>query len=307
MYYPTGGAPELTQVGFDAYEPKQSHYWRYIAVVFAVVAIFGFSATLSTALASVGRADIKVPAIVAAMPPTTPQKETPIVAAAVDRSPELAAKLDAWVKVQSESEWAFYIHSLNNDELSVELGANKQFDMASIYKLFLIKPLAQKIPSEAWGSSNITEYTYLACVQAMLALSDNPCAESIAGQLGWSSVQWQLESNGYKQTVLNDESMFVSSASDTGLLLDRLYHGDGYDVKTRQITLEALGRTKRTEAFRRACSGCTVYSKTGDFGEAKHDAAIVEKDGKAYVVVMFSKNASWTQLVQAADLIKSYL
>ncbi len=307
MYYPTGGAPELTQVGFDAYEQKQFRYWRYIAAVFVVAIIFGFSSALSKVLADVGHADIKVPAIAAAMPPTTPHKEVPIVAAAVDRSPELTAKLDTWVKAQHDSEWAFYIHSLDNNELSVELAANKQFDMASIYKLFLLRPLAQKIPAEAWSSSNITEHTYLACVQAMLALSDNPCAESIAGQLGWSTVQRQLESSGYKQTVLNDESMFVSSASDTGLLLDRLYHGDGYDVKTRQIALEALGRSKRTEALRHGCSGCVVYNKTGDFGEVKHDAAIVEKDGKVYVIVIFSKNASWHQLLQAADLINVHL
>lgn len=308
MYYPVDSAPELTQVGFDVYEQKQPRY-RYFALTIAIL-LFVFSTTtaVSKTLASVKNTKIELPKAALTLPPLNLQNESlPAVAASVDRSPELAAELEAWTNAQKDSDWAFYVHSLDNNEIRVEQSANEQFDMASIYKLFLLRPLAQKIPAEAWGSSNITDKTYLTCVDAMLAVSDNPCAEAIAGRLGWSTMQRQIEAAGYKQTVINRSDAFVSSAADTGLLLDRLYHGDSYDAKTKQIALDSLGKKKGTEAIRRACADCRVYNKTGDYGLAKHDAAIIEKNGKAYVVVIFSSNAGWQQLVEAASVISKHL
>jgi hypothetical protein len=141
----------------------------------------------------------------------------------------------------------------------------------------------------------------------MLAVSDNPCAEAIAGNLGWSTLHRQNLALGYKNTVLNSSENFVSTAADAGKLIDRLYHGKGYDAKTKSIALEALGMQKSVEAIRRACSGCTVYNKTGDLNGYKHDVAIVEKNGKAYVVVIFSKDTTWAQLTEAASIINSKL
>src|SRR5690606_14631018 len=103
---------------------------------------------------------------------------------------------EAWVASQPESEWAFYVHSLDNDEIKVDINARQQFSLASIYKLFLVKPLNQRIPVEAWANTNVTERSYLDCVQAMLAVSDNQCAEEIASQLGWSSLHRQNHADG---------------------------------------------------------------------------------------------------------------
>lgn len=307
MYYPLGGAPELTQVGFDAYNQEQSRDWRFLAAALAVVIVFGFSIAAVTSLSAAEPESIELPAKTVFIPPPVEEQFSPVVVPEINRSAELTAELENWVNSQTGSEWSFYVHSLGNDSLSVDMATTKRFEMASIYKLFLLRPLAQRIPSEAWGSSKVTDKTYLTCAQAMLAISDNPCAEAIAGRVGWSAAQRQIESDGYKQTVLNDTDLFVSSTADTGLLLDRLYHGDGYDASTRQISLQALSRPKGTEAIRKSCIGCDVYNKTGDLASAKHDAAIVEKDGKAYVIVIFSKNASWAQLTDSAKLINDYL
>ena len=304
-FYELDGGARGTFVSYDAYAQKQTpYYWRWLAVFVLMLIILVGGAAAKT-LTSVEQASIELPAIVSGGP--QPAQQTPLVAAATDRSPELQTALETWQAKQKDSEWAFYVHSLENDELEVGVDDEKPFALASIYKLFLIKPLAKKIPTEAWANTNVSERSYLACVQAMLSVSDNACAEAIAGNLGWSAIHRQNRSDGYQSTVFNRADSLVGSAADTGLLLDRLFSGDGYDAKTKEIALEALSKTKRTEAIRGACPGCTVYNKTGDFSGVRHDAALVQKDGKSYVVVIFSKGAQWKQLSDAAELIVPYL
>lgn len=290
-------------VTYGAYPQKHTVHIRWLIISACMFVLLGISTIVGKTLAGVQQDTISLSVVQGSMT-SGPEPGTVSAAASVaeNRSAELEAKLAAWAEGKT-SDWGFYVHALEGGELQAGYREDEQFDMASIYKLFLIRPLAQKIPAEAWAMTNITERSYLACVQAMLAVSDNPCSEAIAGRLGWSAAQKQLVSDGYKQTLLNRTDKFVSSAADTGLLLDRLYNGDGYDAKTREIALDALGRPKHTEAIRKACIGCTVYNKTGDIGTAKHDAAIVQKDGKAYVVVIFSKDATWPLMTEAAQLI----
>ncbi|MBA3758183.1 serine hydrolase [Candidatus Saccharibacteria bacterium] len=303
-FYELNGGARGAFGSYDTYAQKQTPYLHWLAVFVLVLTISVGGVTAKT-LGTVEQASIVLPAVVSSAPQTT--SDVPLVAAAVDRSPELRTALEAWQANQKGSEWAFYVHSLDDDQLKVGVNDDKPFGLASIYKLFLLKPLAQKIPAEAWANTNITERTYQACVTAMLSVSDNPCAEAIASKLGWSAIHRQNRADGYKSTVFNRSDTLVGSAADTGLLLDRLYNSDGYDAKTQEIALEAMGRTKRTEAVRGACQGCTVQNKTGDFNGVRHDAAVVQKDGKNYVVVIFSKGAQWKQLSEAAKIIVPYL
>ena len=290
-------------VPYGAYPQKHTVHIRWLIISACMFVLLGISTIVGKTLAGVQQDTISLSVVQGNMT-SGPEPGTVSAAASVaeNRSAELESKLAAWAEGKA-SGWGFYVHALEGGELQAGYREDEQFDMASIYKLFLIRPLAQKIPAEAWATTNITERSYLACVQAMLAVSDNSCSEAIAWRLGWSAAQKQLVSDGYRQTVLNRTNKFVSSVADTGLLLDRLYNGDGYDAKTRTIALEALGHPKRTEAIRKACTGCTVYNKTGDIGTAKHDAAIIQKDGRTYVVVIFSKDATWPLMTEAAQLI----
>jgi len=298
------GAP----IRYSIHGKKHAINWWYILAAGFVVVMLGLGLAVNKTFASVQPVlDMDVPQVVA-QPPV--KRVTPVAAVVEvpDNSAQLTAQLQTWATAQNGSDWGFYVKSLDaSTPLSVGVGASQTFQMASIYKLFLLKPLASKLPSEAWGSSYVTNRTYLDCVNAMLAVSDNPCAEAIAGGIGWNPLHRQVQLDGYKQTVLNSSDNFVSTPSDAGLLLERLYKGEGYDAKTREIALAAMGKTKSAEAIRRGCSGCTVQNKTGDLGGYKHDAAIVEKGGKPYVVIVFSKGAAWSQLVEASKIISNNL
>lgn len=305
-YYDVDGAHHEF-ISYGAYPQKNTIHFRWLIISVGFIVLLGISTIVGKTLAGVQQEELSLASVKSATTPN-PSKGVLLPAAVSDEdnSKALEAQLETWA-ADKQSSWGFYVHSLDGYDLNVGYRQDEQFDMASIYKLFLIRPLAQKIPAEAWASSMVTDKSYLSCVQAMLAVSDNPCAESIAGRLGWSVAQRQIAADGYKQTIVNRTDKFVSSPADTGLLLDRLFHGDGYDAKTKNIALEALGRPKRTEAIRKACEGCTVFNKTGDIGSAKHDAAIVQKNGKTYVVVVFSKDASWPLMIEASYIIADSL
>lgn len=304
-YYQVDGASGVFAAP-EVHDQHQTRTWRLVVASFLLVVSLALTGVAIKVFASVEQTHIELPKAVSAATAPKGQIPVPAVLASTDAPSELQNELNAFAANKPDS-WAFYVQSLDGGDVLARVNDTKQFQMASIYKLFLLKPLAKKLPAEAWATTNVTERTYLACVQAMLAVSDNPCGEAIAGNIGWSNVHKQVQADGYRNTVLNSSENFNSTVTDTALLLDRLYHADGYDAKTKGIALDALGRRKGAEAIRRVCEGCTVYNKTGDLGGFKHDAAIVEKDGKAYVVVIFSKDATWAQLTDAAQIITKNL
>lgn len=287
----------------DSSVHEQSKSWRLrLATVVFVVSIV-FSGVAVKVFAGIEQANIEMPRVMASVP--QPSTQAPVVVPSMPTS-LLQQELQSWADDKKVNA-SFYVQSLDNSTVLADIDSDKQYQMASIYKLFLIQPLAKKVPAEAWATTTITHKSYLSCVEAMLAVSDNPCAEAIADKLNWTAAQKQIQGAGYKNTVINNTAKFNSTASDTALMLDRLYHGDGYNAKTRNIALDALAKRKGSEAIRKACDGCNVYNKTGDLNGYRHDAAIVEKNGKSYVVVIFSQGSNWNQLKEAATIINTHL
>lgn len=282
---------------------EQSKSWRLWMASLLFVASIVTSGIAVKVFAGIEQSNMEMPRMSTSTPPSLSQ--APVLVSDVPES-MLQQELQAW-RNGKNADAAFYVQSLDNGAVLADINASKQYQMASIYKLFLLQPLAKKVPAEAWGNTKITHRSYLECVHAMLAVSDNPCAEAIADKLNWTAAQKQIKAAGYKTTVINSTEKFHSTAADTALLLDRLYHGDGYDAKTRSIAFEALVKRKSGEAIRKACVDCTVYNKTGDLNGYRHDAAIVEKNGKSYVVVIFSQGSNWAQLGEAAAIINTHL
>lgn len=306
-YYDLDGA-RGEFISYGAYSHKRTVYVRRLLAAALLILFAAGSSAAGKMLAQTDNISRVQIVSAAASPSGQPYAGLPAVTLSDERSEGLRTKLESWADDNQSSRWGFYVSSVgSSDGFEVRINDTAQFQMASIYKLFLLKPLAQKLPSEAWATTMISERSYHACVEAMLAVSDNPCAEAIAGRLGWTTTHNQLQLDGYRQTVLNREDLFATTAADTGLLLDRLYHGDGYDAKTRSVALDALSASKGSEAVRKSCAGCAVYNKTGDLSGFRHDAAIVEKDGRSYVVVIFSEGASWPLMAEAAQLITSIL
>ena len=141
----------------------------------------------------------------------------------------------------------------------------------------------------------------------MLAKSDKDCTKALTDRLGLGTVHYAAQRLGYKDTQFNKKDAIQSTVADTGLLLERLYQSEGYDQTSREKIMAALQKPKKEEAIRRACQNCRVYNKTGDANGIRHDAALVIKNDKAYVVIIFSKDGSWQQMTEAAGIINRFL
>jgi beta-lactamase class A len=232
---------------------------------------------------------------------------TPAVVAPISTAPDtnnLQTEIDAWIRAHKGVDWAVSVEKLDGG-LSASVNPDQVFSLASIYKLFLLQPLAQKIPSSQWSTTKIESKTYASCVDAMLRVSDNACAEAIGASLGWTKAQNYLRSLGYgKTTFLADTT--TGTVNETAALLKNLYQSEGFDELARTSALQAMLAPKKTEGIRHGCDGCTVYNKIGDLAGYHNDAAIIEKNGKAYSVVIFSKTGSWEQIAELTKIISAH-
>lgn len=242
--------------------------------------------------------------------PVLPGARTPAAApvnsvASIPHTDELQADIDTWIAAHKGVDWSVSVEAVDGG-VAAGVNVDKTFTLASIYKLFLLQPLVQQVPSSAWDTAMINGKSYNACVDAMIRVSDNICAEAIGKSLGWPKAEKHLRSLGYAKTAFVG-STTTGTAEETAALLKNLYSGEGFDENTRARALDAMLATKKTEAIRRGCEGCTVYNKTGDLAGYHNDAAIVEKNGKAYTIVIFSKTGSWQQIAELTKVISAHL
>lgn len=296
-------------LGYENLGHRQLDHLRYVIAMILVLSVAGSGLIVNRVFASLRAIDIAVPKVssVVGSPEPVRGRELPAVAFEEDQSEKLKGALLSWRASQKGSNWSFYVKALDGARLDVGIDEKKQFETASIYKLFLLKPLEQKNPFGTWTNTKITSYTYAKCAEIMISLSDNPCAEAFVKHLGTRYIGRQTKAYGYTNTAFNRPDYFVTTTGDTGLLLARLYEGDGFDSALREFAITAMAKPKKREAVRLACADCRVMNKTGENNGVKHDAAIIEKNGKVYVVVIFSDRAAWSQVTNASQIIGAYL
>ncbi|MDB5186331.1 MAG: hypothetical protein JWL85_854 [Candidatus Saccharibacteria bacterium] len=236
--------------------------------------------------------------------PRAPEPITPAIVPVVTDNKKLQDEINAWIASQKGSDWGVSVRSVYDDSVNAHYNRDKQFETASVYKAFLVLPLATKIPASSWQTTKLNEkQSYAECLDLALRMSNNACGEGIARALGWKYIDQVLYKAGYTGTKFNRKDYIATTPADTTLLFSNLYKGVGFDKATREFALKSLAPAKNPEAIRRACSGCEVYNKWGEFNGMKNDAAIVTKDGKTYVIAIFSKNSTWPKVTELAGVI----
>lgn len=291
---------------YDSGAQQRFTIW-HVLPVFAVLVASMLVYVTHAVTSNVELVRAEAPALSLATPEPAPVIETPAVLAASTtgtQEPSLQDDIETWIKAHKGVDWAVSVEALDGS-LSAHVNADQTFAIASIYKLFLLQPLAHKIPSSSWTSSEINDKSYASCVDAMIRVSNNPCAEAIGAGLGWGQAQRHLRSLGYEKTSFVG-STTVGTTQETSALLRNIYTSEGFDALTRDIAMDAMLAKKQAEGIRKGCEGCTVYNKTGDLAGYRNDAAIIEKNGKVYTVAIFSKTGSWGQIGELTKVIANH-
>lgn len=299
--YARGQINPVVSYYYDTGAQQRFTAW-HVALAFVLL-----SATMVLFVAKAVTSNVQL--VSAESPLPTLSTPTPAPAASsvssVPNTNDLQADIDTWVGAHKGVDWSVNVEAFEGG-LAASVNPDKVFTLASIYKLFLLQPLAEKIPSSQWSTTTIGSRTYANCIDAMLRVSDNACAEAIGDKLGWTQAEKYLRSLGYAKTAFTGATT-TGTASETAALLKNLYQSEGFDELARKTAMQAMLAPKKTEGIRLGCKGCVVYNKTGDLAGYHNDAAIVEKNGKFYSVVIFSKTGSWQQIAELTKVISAHL
>ncbi len=235
-----------------------------------------------------------------------PNPQVEAVTISRDVEEQLQAYLASWIQTHPNQEWGVYVEGIDGD-FRAGVNANALFELASIYKLFLVAPLAEHLPSTQWGTPFFEGQTYEECVHRMISVSDNPCPRRIVEVIGWRAIAQWAQGQGFVGTDFANSEYFRGSAYDTAMLLKRLYLGEGYDGLTRRIFLDALADQQLTDGIPTGCRGCMVWSKTGNLDGHKHDAAIIRSRNVTYAVSIMSRNGTWDHIAELTAGINSII
>lgn len=228
---------------------------------------------------------------------------------ALNNYSSLEQSIKAWMASQKTGQWSVVVQDLDKPHNNVAINSDSVYEAASIYKLFLTIPLAQKLPVSAWQNTKISggsQPDVADCVKAMISKSDNPCGIAVGSYLNWQKVDKSLKAVGFSKTKLALE-MPTTTAGDTASYLEGLAGGKWFDGATRDFILSSLANQKLRSGIPGGCPGCTVLNKTGDIDDVVHDAAIITNGNSHYVLVIFSKQGSFKQIASLSNLINAQL
>ncbi len=231
---------------------------------------------------------------------------TPLLPTKAQNIIDVQSVIDNWASAHPGQKWGIAAKSLSGPDFEASYNADKKFESASIYKLFLTLPLFQQIPAEHQKNitltTNDTKKSLATCVDLMLRLSDNMCGEAVGDYLSWSKAQKTLNQAGFSHTTFSQDKL-QTSASDTALFLQKL-QGDLLTAPARDAVMRSLYEQRWRSGIPAGCPGCTVANKTGSIDSVTHDAAVVKYTGGSYVLVIFSDGGTFKQIAELTGQIQ---
>lgn len=201
------------------------------------------------------------------------------------------------------SEWAVFAYDLEEGNV-VKINTDKEFESASLYKLFLVEALENKLPFDKWQKTRLADKsTVKDCVEAMLRTTDSACAEEIGKFVGWDVIDELNKKNGFASTKVAGNTGRTTTAADTGELLTRLKKGQMLSDKTRRFVFDALYQQVNTKGMTLGCNGCRAADKLGESSSVAHDVGIVTHGTRSYVLVIMSRGGTFDQIAELTRTI----
>lgn len=218
---------------------------------------------------------------------------------------ELSALLKEKIAAFSAgSQWAVFVYDLERGT-TVKINADKEFESASLYKLFLIEALENKLPFDKWQKTKLPDKTSVQqCVEAMLRSTDSACAEEIGKFVGWDSIDELNKKNGFAATKVSGNTGRKTTAAETGELLTRLKKGQMLSDKARRFVFDSLYQQVNTKGISVGCNGCRAADKFGESSTVAHDVGVVTHGGRSYILVILSQGGNFDQIAELTRTIE---
>jgi hypothetical protein len=195
---------------------------------------------------------------------------------------------------------------LGNMGRSANADGNKQYVAASTYKLFVAYAVIKKVEAGqmSWSDTISGSKNAEACFDAMIVVSDNPCAKAFGDKIGWQNIQNMMRDLGLSSTQLSPS--LYTTTNDLAKYLQQLQNGSLLSASGTDRLLSAMKRQIYRSGIP-AGAGATVANKVGFIDSYLHDAAIVYGPKGPYVLVIMSSGSSWSAISSVSGQINEYL
>jgi beta-lactamase class A len=137
-------------------------------------------------------------------------------------------------------------------------------------------------------------------LQEMIQQSDNDSWSLIMNAIGHQELTDYASSLG----VQYDPESNTLAPADMARLLGRLYSGSLLNAADTMQLLSTMQNTNNETLIPAAVTaGITVYHKYGELGGELHDAGILDRDGHAYALVIYTKGEDLSSVPERTDII----
>lgn len=206
----------------------------------------------------------------------------------------------------TDQKWSVYVYSLKNDS-AVEINTDVKQDAASLYKLFLLETLEEKLPFDQWYNTWLVSENIQDCVYSMLQNSDDPCSEDLANYLDLKNVDDYNRTNGFDKTSFSSNLGKQTTAGEVGKLIVDLKKGQSLSDKARRFVFDALYQQQINKGISKGCSECRTANKQGELSGVAYDAGVVTHGKQSYVLVAMTKGGSFKQITELTKTVDKFL
>jgi beta-lactamase class A len=177
---------------------------------------------------------------------------------------------------------------------------------ASTYKLFLAYVALKKIEQGALSfSSQTTAGSLDSCLQKIILVSDNNCAQAILDLIGWTEAENQVKAAGFSATNINNSGggYMTTTATDLVNLLKGFYNGSLLNTSSTDYIFNLMKQQEYRNGIPAGSPNSVVADKVGFLDSWNHDAAIVYAPNSTYILVILTTNSSFAQVKDLASQI----
>ncbi|WP_347110917.1 serine hydrolase [Paenarthrobacter sp. S56] len=182
-----------------------------------------------------------------------------------------------------------------------EYGVEEPFEAASTAKVLAAEAYYHLVET---GAASLDEplgaYPASFQLQAMIQQSDNDSWSLIMDAIGYQELSDYAGSLG----VQYDPETNTLTPADMAHILGRLYSGSLLSAADTTQLLSTMQNTNDETLIPAAVpAGVTVYHKYGELDGELHDAAILDKAGTAYALVVYTKGEDLGSVPERTNII----
>lgn len=218
---------------------------------------------------------------------------------------QLAKDIKSKLKnVPGGHKWSVYVRDLNSDRMA-SIDADDKREAAGLGNLFTAVALESKTPTKRWTYKVGEGKTIEDCVYDIISFNDDKCQSALGRYADLKNANAVLNGHGFAKTNITPNKK-ETTAREMGDLLYRLQSSQVLSDKARRVAFDGLYGSKMREGIASDCNDdCLTANIAGESGSVRHDAAIVTVGDAKYVVVIMTPSASWSQIADVADYIKT--